>query len=112
MPLDFFGYANHSKPSSMTALSTADATASTSALHRTKAITQSTFLSEVFDSLIPSVKCESSEAKSGGASLSSTVIRGLIPNFLASPDELMICSALAPFEENLASLGHLVDSTN
>jgi hypothetical protein len=82
--LDFFGYANHNKPSSTTALSTVGATACTSALQRANAITQSTLLFEAFNSLIPSDKLERSKAKSEGASLISTFIPGLIPNFRAS----------------------------
>jgi hypothetical protein len=88
--LDFFGYANHSKPSSTTALNTADATSRTSAFERTNAMTQSTFLSEAFTSLIPSATFARSEAKSGGASLTNTVIPGLIPNFRASSDEFTV----------------------
>ena len=58
--LDFLGYANQRRPLSKTALSAERAIVFTSALHRTKAITNSAPPVEVFSSVTPSGKFPSS----------------------------------------------------
>src|SRR5436305_10335004 len=73
------------------ALNAVGARMATSALLRTKAITQLVFLAEVWSSLIPSADFERAPEKSGGAFFSKTVIPGLSPNFRASPDASMTC---------------------